>query len=364
MFANASPFASQRDKRRMLLDRNSGMSTTERLAGFVDGQGVINAGSKRELAQRITQLIEASSTGEIRAREVDVDQKAETDRLITAAFRDRDGEAMQVLGQVITDEIWETMTREGFSEKILAEKEVKPGTEPRIRVRKKDVLAYLITTDLKIVPTRIRQDYVYPPIYYLTASILIEDKIIATCTNDILDEKLQDSLEATLVRQDRLTRAQLNKAAPSFNDILYFNNFTPAVFSSLKTNVARWGLSATSMILSYDIWNDIITDGDFVDWWDPVTRHELILTGKLGSILDIELITDGYRYPELKVLEPGEIYCLAAPGSLGAFCNVQEMKSNPIHKYNDSEPARGWFLAAIRAQAIVNGRALARGIRL
>jgi hypothetical protein len=40
------------------------------------------------------------------------------------------------------------------------------------------------------------------------------------------------------------------------------------------------------------------------------------------------------------------------------------MQSHPIHRYNDAEPSRGWFLEAIMAEVIVNGRAVSRGIRI
>jgi hypothetical protein len=33
---------------------------------------------------------------------------------------------------------------------------------------------------------------------------------------------------------------------------------------------------------------------DFSSWFDPVHKHELVLEGKLGTILGMEILTDGF----------------------------------------------------------------------
>lgn len=68
--------------------------------------------------------------------------------------------------------------RQGFSRKLFAVQNVAPGQNARVKVRKKDVVAYQVTTDVKVQEQRIRQNWIYPPEYYINAMILIEDKDI------------------------------------------------------------------------------------------------------------------------------------------------------------------------------------------
>ena len=93
-------------------------------------------------------------------------------------------------------------------------------------------------------------------------------------------------------------------------------------------------------------------------------KHELILEGRLGSILGMEIITDGYRYPTLQVLQPGEVFVTAAPVTLGSIVQRKELDSRAVDFYNQGRAARGWFLEQIQGQVLGNGRAVSRGGRV
>ncbi len=152
--------------------------------------------------------------------------------------------------------------------------------------------------------------------------------------------------------------------APLFNDLILFTNFTPAVLTTLKNQVDRWGTPAATFTMAYDLWQDIISDADFGDWFDPVHQHELILEGRLGSLLGMEIITDGYRYPTLQVLNQGECFVTASPITLGSIVQRKELESRAIDQYALGRPARGWFMEQIQGQALVNGRAVVRATRV
>ena len=137
-------------------------------------------------------------------------------------------------------------------------------------VRKKDVVAYQVTSDNKVQEQRIRQNYIYPPEVVLACLIAIEDKEIAQAGTDLLDKKYQDGLEAILRREDLISRQLLIRGSTAFNDLVLFPTFTPSVLSTLRIQVNRWGNQASSLVIAYDIWDDIISDADFVRWWDQV----------------------------------------------------------------------------------------------
>jgi len=326
--------------------------------------GELNASSKQELMQVVGQLLRQSSEQTTVLPAATPEQAQQRVAQLVEAYADKSGGKFQVLGEVISEEIWETLGREGFSRRLFAVQPVARGQTGRVKVRRKDVVAFQVTTDVKVQEQRIRQPWVYPPEYYLLCHILIEDKEIEQASTDLLDEKFQDGLEAILRREDLITRALMLRGATAFNDLVLFTTFTPSVLTTLRTQVNRWGTPAATMTIAFDIWDDIIADADFVRWWDQVHKHELILEGRLGSILGMEVITDGYRYPTLQVLQPGEIYVTASPVTLGSITQRKELDSRAIDTYNQGRPARGWFLEQIQGQVLVNGRAVSRGTRV
>lgn len=89
-----------------------------------------------------------------------------------------------------------------------------------------------------------------------------------------------------------------------------------------------------------------------------------MLEGSLGSLLGVQLITDAFRYETLKVLDPGEVFFLGAPQTLGGITQRKELMSQSVDKYNQGIPERGWFQEMIEGMSIVNSRALTRGQRI
>jgi len=331
-----------------------------------DSKGEFNASSKKELMGQIGYLFDQYSKQGFHEKRVHASREEQENRLqiLREAASDRSGQSLQVLGEVIAEEIWETLNREGFTRKIFIVKPLGKGETGRIRIRRKDVIAFQVTADGNTIEQRIRQPYLYPPEFYITAFVLIEDKELEQASTDLLDEKYQDGLEAIMVREDRLTKKLLDKAAPVQNNLVFFNTFTPSVFTTLRTQVASWGLPVQTAIIAYDLWNDIIADPDFTAWYDPVTKHELVLEGKLGSLLDVELITDAFRYETLRVLNNGEVYFLSSPITLGAVTQRKELMAESINQYNLGRPSRGWFFEQIQGLVTGNARGVSKGSRV
>lgn len=328
------------------------------------GNREINASSKRDFMNQVGSIMKQAQAGGVQRRG-DAEQAQERFADLKSAFENKSNERpFAVLGEVFTDEIWETLGREGFTGKVLATENIQRGATGRIRVRKKDIFAFQITSDVKVQEQRIRQDWLYPPEFTIACNIVIEDKEIAQASADILDEKFQDGLEAQLVREDKITKALLDRASTSFNDLVYYTSFNPTIATTIRTQVNRWGTPAATMLIAWDVWDDIIADPDFVSFFDPVTKHELVLEGTLGRLLGLDLHTDGLRYPTLQVMAPGEIYVTGSPVTVGAKTIRKELESVAINKYNEGRAARGWFIQQIQGQIIGNGRAVAAAKRL
>jgi len=323
--------------------------------------GEMSAVNGKELMHAIEALSRAVKTGEYVQASTDSSVEARKRDLVTAAVQDKDGPAWKALGEVIGDEVFETMGREGFASKTLIHKPLAKGEVGRIRIRKKDVLAFFATRNPEVVASQVRQYYVYPPEYYLLGRILIEDAEIEQASGDLLDDKYQDGLEQMQREQDKVWKRLVDASATVYNDSFLFNTFTPTVFASMQNQVMRWGIPVHMAVISFDLWPDIIADTEFSTWFDPVSKHEIVMNGYLGSILGTQIHTDGFRYDTLKVLEPGEAYFLGAPSNLGAITRRKDLSTAPINLHLLGRPERGWFMEQIEGMTITNPRAVVKG---
>ena len=327
-----------------------------------DASGEMNAGSTQELVKAIDALQRAVKAGAIEQR-VDVSASAEArnKELVTAALNDKDGAAWNALGEVISEEIFETMGRQNFAVKTLAHRPLGRGEVGRLRIRKKDVLCYFATRNPEVIASQIRQFYVYPPEYYLVGRILIEDAEIEQSPGDLLKDKYDDGLEAIARQQDLVWKRLVDASATAYNESFLFNTFTPTVFASMQNQIMRWGIPVSMAIIAADLWPDITADVEFSTWFDPVSKHELVMSGYLGNILGTQIHTDGFRYETLQVLQPGEVYFTGAPQTLGAITRRKDLASAPINLHLLGRPERGWFFEQIEGMAIVNPRAVVKG---
>lgn len=333
----------------------------------IAASGEMNASSKKDLMSQIGQLITAYSRGDVRRNVTAMaDKRAvskERKMALVQAIADTSGQMWQALGEVIAEDIYETTGREGFVRKLMAFKELEQGEVARARFRTKDVVAFTAASASEITPIFVRNNYHYLPEFYIGDNILIEERDIHQSTGDILEEKYQEGLEAIMTQEDRLWKRMADQSATIANTLTYFTTFTPMHFTQIKSQVTGWGIPTAYCILAYDLWDDMIGTPGFSDWFDPVTQHELILEGELGSMLGLSLLTDAFRLPELKVLEPGELYIVGAPETHGAIQQRGDLSSNPINQYNEGKPTRGWYIFEMLAMLLINVKSVAAGKR-
>ena len=332
---------------------------------MTDSEGNINASSLKDLAAKISALAEMGRSGQISSGHADegsaISAKVERHNELKAAFHSGD-ERMKVMGEVFAEDVWETLNRQGFATRLLPRKDIVDGTDNRTRIRRKDVTAFQVMNDGEGISQIAEQAYIYPKDYYLQCQVMVEERELAQAGPEFLDEKFQDALEAIMVRQDRILRNLMLATAGSFNAPISFANFTPQVLTALRTQVMSSGNRAAHMLLSFDIWDDIIADPSFNTWWEPVHKYQLIMEGQLGSILGMDLITDGFRYETLKVLEPGEVFVTGTPVTLGQRGVRREVESTEVNHYPLGAARRGFFLSGIESMH-VQDRAVAQATR-
>jgi len=353
------------------VDQRSGAVKRSASTQLVDRDGNYNAGSKRDLMEIVDGIVKMARVGEVQqSTGIQLGSNADWGKeghLVHAAMNEKSptpNGPFQILGEVFTDSISETMGRMGFSNKVLAQQDVAEGGTARIRVRQKDVTSWIMLSDGHTVESLVKQKYLYPKGYNLETLIMMEEAEIFEAGTQIIEEKYNDGLENTMVREDNVTKFLLDQAAATHNDVIAFNAFTPNVFVTLRNQIWQWSLAVPHALMAIDLWDDLFADADWARWYSPIEKHELAVEGKLGRLGDVELITDGFRYDTLQVLNPGEIYMLAAPATLGAKCNMIALNSTVVDQRMIGRAARGWFLFLRQATVIANSRGVSKGIRI
>lgn len=78
------------------------------------------------------------------------------------------------------------------------------------------------------------------------------------------------------------------------------------IFDKAETRAAALQLlgKAKYVLLNNRAWSHIIGCNDYADYLDPITKHDLALNGRRGSMLGCDLITDAFLAPHLRVKTP------------------------------------------------------------
>ena len=334
---------------------------------FFNAKGEMNASSRKDAIEKLASLLDEVKDGGISMQTTaDDGEQQRMSELVQAAMEDR----MQtpngpfcVLGETLSDVLYETTGRLGWGRKIYAKQDVEKGKEGRFRIRQKNVVSHIITKDEYVPRCVVNQPYLYPPVITLAANLTISDNEEAMAPLEFMDEKFQDGLEAILVREDNYIRTLLLAASSVENSVYSFVALTPAIWSNMQLQIVRHGLDVPNAIIANDLWTDIRTSTDFLAVFEPVKQLQLIEEGYIGSLYGTNIITDGYIYPTMKVLNPGEMYFVANPVATGGICDYQALQSEPISLHQIGVSARGWWMHQTSGYINSNARAVCRGYR-
>jgi hypothetical protein len=205
---------------------------------------------------------------------------------------------------------------------------------------------------------------VYPTEYTLQGKIYIEQREINRNKEDILDQKYADGLQAMMVAEDRIFRDLCLEQATldnTFTSII--GTLSPTSLGDMRNKVTRWNLPAPTLLIANDLWVDFAVDG-FNGLLEPMAQHELILTGQLGTMLGMNIRSDAFRHPEQKVMSKGELYVFSSPEHVGTYTENGGLISTPIDMATEGVVGRGWALAELQSQTIMNSRGVACAKRI
>lgn len=331
---------------------------------FVANNGELNAGSNRDLfAQMSAFLAEASRTGAVTESKAEAMEKSSARRdAINAAFTSQSAHAE--LGEVVADELYQAANREGFMRRFLAKQDLKQGQMPHVKMRMKNTVATVVTSPVQVQAQLIRDNTYTPPEFNIIARPFVEDREIQQSLGDVLEEKYLEAQEGIMVAEDRLWRSlalnTVNVGNPLTNIV---GTLTSGGLMALRNQVTRWNIPVTAWLIANDLWNDVVGDTSFQAVIDPVSKYELLLTGQLGTIFGMTILSDAYRHPEHKVLSQGEMFVVGDPINHGQYTDRGGVTSQPIDISTERVAGRGWVFSELMSMVIANSRSVARAVR-
>ena len=383
---NTPVTAGTKDIPRALGITNDGR-VVESASPIVDSKGRFNVGAfhggddlrtKREFLANIDYMRRLLSSGQLKVESATTKREIETayyDRLeyLASTIRNNPEAGLREVANELIAVVNETFAREGFATKILANHRTDPGAVPQVRVRDRKVAVSLTNS-----VTGVGHIISYKPglipvdVVDVLGYVLMNEHDIRRLDGMILEEKYEDILIASMVKIDRYVKQLLDVATgPAMpNRPIGFVSFTPQILSTMINTVNAWGLSADTLLVSVDLWNDITTHPDWHTVYSPIEQHELLVNGIFGRIYNLDIITDGYRYETLQVLQPGEAYVMDSGKNLGhfyAFTQGQEepaIEVTPIDRTPALENSRGWKVFGMIGAVVANANAVVRAKRL
>jgi hypothetical protein len=336
---------------------------------LVGSNGDVNGYSVQDFMKNLGHLLTAGSSGLIQEHKaiahVELQERAEKRAALASALKSTDAATQQALAEVIGEQVYVTLGRSGFARKFLTVKPLAFGDVHRIPVIQPDVLSYFSSENSDVPSSQIRQPVVVPTPFQLGARVLIDIMELAVAPVDLLDIKYNQALEQMLVGEDRQFIKYANIASSGYNEQVLFSTLTPTVLASIRNQIdTQGGIPVGGALISADIWADIISESEFQNFYSPVEKHEIVLTGRLGTIMGLDLVTDGFRIPNLKVLPQGTVYVFGIPDTLGQIGQYDQMQVTAIDQGVIGINKRGWNLVNIIDLSIVNARAVVLGSRI
>lgn len=332
--------------------------------------GEVNAYSQSDLVNRIGQLLVEAQQGNLVSVSSDQAQMTESQRsamnleILQEALADPTGAKWNSLGSSIVDSIEDRAERAGILRKVCKGSTVAMGDVPRVELKSHNAEAIVATAPTDMGYRHLRGKVYTPDEFELKSNIRVTQMDMNQISGDLLDRAQQDGFGSIMVAEDRIWKDACDRSVGLQNPITYVHgDLTPRLLSILKSQVADWPMPVTSAVMAADYWNDIIGNSEFVTALDPVSKYDLLITGKLGTLLGMDLTTDGFRAPEHRVLQNGEIYVVADQDYHAVYTTRGGIKSTPTSGADQGNTDRGWLLSSTFSFTLPNVRSVAKAVR-
>lgn len=345
---------------------------------FFNSAGEINAGDTKDALKTIATLLKAVEAGQINFDSAAVNDNSEFVDTSSVEFRTErhnsfcDAHRKGIhspefsdVGAALAATLQTTQERVGLMRNYLVRGDLQPG-EPVPRFRRKDrsnVYA-VVSTDFSSIAPRFVNDIIIEGFeVVISENVRVLDREINRGNIDLVEDVYLRAQQGIAVREDQLFIKQARKAASiSGNSTLTTSGVTPNLLGVMRAELDAAAVPASQIIIGTQVWPDFLSV-NFASAINPVTNYELISTGRLGRILDMDITTDGLRPRGLRVLLPNELFMFSAPEFLGGYTDRGPITATPRDNFDDGQPAKGWYMYEEISIIIANAGAVSLLVR-
>lgn len=328
--------------------------------------GEVNASDRGDLLKRIGQLLDASARGEIvQSVSAKTPDQVEAGRnLFAEAYADPTGAKWASLGSTIVASIQDRSDRQSLMRNLTVGATLRTGDIPRVELKTHIAHAIVATGPSDFGYQLLRGKIFNPPEFEIKANVRVSRIEMNQLSGDLLERAQQDAQAAIITQEDRLWKQAADRAVGKDIPVTYIDGqLTPSYLSFLRNNIDQWNIPVSTYVMAVDYWNDIIQNTEFQTALEPVSKYELIMTGRLATLLGVSIITDGFRDPTQRVLQRGELYCVAQPDYHGVHTTRGGVTSEPTTGANQGSTDKGWLLSEPFSYVLANVRSVSKAIR-
>lgn len=331
----------------------------------IASNGEFNAGSVNELKHMLTAFMDECARGNIVQQPANMATASNADKQKVLYEALHDPAKWVATGAAIAAQIYEQANRDGFMRNLCLGNTLKQGEDQRIPMLQHDVFAVVATSGDGVGIQQVRSKQFRPDEFELIANVYVSSLDIEQTAANLLDHAYNEGLQSLIVKEDSLWKKAADTTVGSYNDINYIvGDLTPRNLGDLRYEIDRWKIPASTALIAADFWKDIIGSNDFATSLDPITKYDLAMNGRLGTLYGINLITDGFRQSNMRVLNEGEMYFVAEPQYHGGYSTRGGVRSTPTDRSAQGSTDKGWLLSEFLSLQICNMKSVAKAQRL
>lgn len=266
----------------------------------------------------------------------------------------------QALGQAMANPIRRNLDYQGVGRKILIIDPLPPGA---IAVYDKDidVSATIISSNGSAPESRVFGDRVSVPEFEVVSYPTVRIAEVRRRRFNVIDRAQQKARQEIQAQEDANIFAAADFAATQENTQQTISAATGLTIPDLvevKKQIDRWDLVTTKYFMNIEEFTDIML------WYshnamgygiDMVTQREIMQTGLFAKIFGADIIVS-------KIVPRGTILGLSDPEFVGVMPIRQDVEVLPA-----DEPKQlklGWVVNEIIGIGILNGRSIAKGVKV
>lgn len=336
--------------------------------------GELNANDKRDAFAQQRQLLNMVQRGDIVQADAEIlsmssqereARRHERNALFHEAASDPTAQKWASLGSNIVGKIENQMERAGLMRSVLMNGgTLRIGEAAQWRLKENVCSAVVASGPTNVGYQVLRGKVFNPQEFEMLANVRVRKLDMYQVGGDLLDEAQADVKTALVTGEDRLLIQALDATVGKVHPITYLHGaLAPDNLSSLRDSLDSYGIPVAATLLSSDFWTDIVGSDVWMQALEPVTKYELITTGRLASLLGMDLITDGFRDPTQRVMSRGSIYTLGQPEYLGGYTTRGGATVQATDGANEGNTDKGWLISQVQSLLIGNVKSVAKAVR-